>query len=1132
MPATIRSVCLLLSATAFLVCPPWPAGSSPTAHAGDMGTILRGLTAPLRAAHREQPATCCDDRVEQLAAEIDWLEHHIDFFGSIVAKQPDVWGQSRLTRHRQEYEDQLRRQLGAFAETSSAALRRSDQAFIGTALALQSASGRRRPADLVAVPDVNGGGSVINSIQTLLPTTNEQIGRSDPLVIARTAPFQVPAPPAGLRFGDEPLGLEPTVQLDHLSRYLNHLGELRRVNEGDDIADSPGYALNLVRLPVSILPGSLTRKGHGAEITVIAAPCLGDDLLPTTFRNLVINDLVDLIAPALTHCVNDPQCRVWADTIASAAPAAGDRREGVMAAMQSLRGRLPAIAPSTAPSVKTRRARLPIPFTQLADASGIRQIAILIRDTHAALADHPASRPCIGYLDVRGLLAEELEAAYDFLAQPRQQAAWAALPAWNLAELVRSRRASDLARVRCEFFGGIGTGDDPATVVAEPALLTGDADGICCEEPGDAVPICRTTTAILAWGILVESALLDERLATDIRDTCPTAAAGPSAACAGPFYGPDPSPEARQAFADYVLCRWPVRIFALDPVSDEQSVEDSYARRRELQIALAMAYASGRWNAQGLARYTRRLEAELATVALNKTSVGFSHGADTFGWRFLPRVQSPPTRGTLATIGETVRGGPTTDGDLLQRQLEPGQRECTAIVVMPSFVPSLTLDVRTNWFSLAHPRATDQSLRQTMLLSRSVKAMQQSAAVCARHAHRYRDGEIARLLRRVDQLERELPLQTLAARIPHENTAGGFELFTTGITDLAPELIGWYGAPGIDPDGTTTLFLVGKGFSVHDTSVIAGGMPVRTSLLSREVMRVEIPPGTRSIGGGCAVAPAAAAIRGPARAGLVLASATEPLPPPVARPEAQPDAGDRLETFGEPAACDACTTVNDCETHCPGREVVDLHLATPYGVSSHLLVPVARRPTATDRCQLAFDPGCDLRLSFTASKAAGSRTEAARIDEFFGTDCEAIAIRVPDTFIPPPKATLRLVIRDETAGVAAAAVSFDDLAFDARRSRYVIAGGDLRNLVGDTSRPASDKTLRGGLKPYVDQLLAQGALGAEGESRPFAITAALVAEQQEIPVGGAVAVTVTRRGRTSVEPRPEPDPQPDPQPTP
>jgi hypothetical protein len=1114
----------LLAAAALLACQPAPR----EAHAGDVGTILRGLSAPLRAAHRERPATGCDDRIEQLAAEIDWLEHHIDAFGSIVAKQPDVWGQSRLTRHRQEYEDQMRRRVNAFAATSSAALRRSDQAFVGTALALQAAAGRRRGPEFVAVPDATGGGSVVNSIQTLLPTTNEQAGRADPVVIARTAPFQMPAPPAGLRFDDEPLALEPTVQLDHLSRYLNHLGELRRVNEGDDVADSPGYALNLVRLPVSILPGNRTQKGHGAEITVIAAPCLGDDLLPTTFRSLVVNDLVDLIAPALTHCVNDPQCRVWADTIV--APAADGQGHSVIDAMRSLRQRLPAIAPSTAPSVKTRRARMPIPFTQLADASGIRQIAILIRDTHTALADHSASRPCIGYLDVRGHLAEELEAAYDFLAQPRQQAAWAALPAWNLAELVRSRRAAEIARVRCEFLGGVGTGDDAAAAATGPAFIAGGPDGTCCDEPADATPICRTTTAILAWGILVESALLDERLAADMRDTCPAAAAGP-------FFGPDPSPEARQAFADYVLRRWPIRIFALDPVSDEQSVEDSYARRRELQVALAMAYASGRWNAQGLARYTRRLESELATVALNKTAVGFSHGSDTFGWRFLPRVQSPPTRGTLATIGETVRGGPTTDGDLLQRRLEPGQRECTAIVVMPSFVPALTLDVRTNWFSLAHPRATDQSLRQTMLLSRSVKAMQQSAAVCARHTHLYRDGELGRLLRRVDQLERELPLQTLDARIPHENTAGGFELFTTGITDLAPELIGWYGPPGIDPDGTTTLFIVGKGFSVHDTRVIAGGKPVNSALLSREVMRVEIPPGTRSIGGagggGCGDEANAAAVRGTARAGLVLVSATEPLPAPAARaaaaspasPSLPPPLGDPSDGRFDPPACESCRSPHACAMDCPNREVVDIHLATPYGVSSHLLVPVARRPPIVAGSHLAFEPGCDLRLSFTAARVAGTRTPAARIDEYFGTGCESIFIRVPEAFIPPAKPTLRLSIRDEAAGVVAAAVSFDALAFDARRSRYVIAGGDLRNLVGDTSRPAADRTIRGGLKPYVDHLLAQGAFDVDGDSRPFSVTAALVAGQQEIPVGGAIAVTLTRRDRTAVEPQADPAPE-------
>ena len=48
------------------------------------------------------------------------------------------------------------------------------------------------------------------------------------------------------------------------------------------------------------------------------------------------------------------------------------------------------------------------------------------------------------------------------------------------------------------------------------------------------------------------------------------------------------------------------------------------------------------------------------------------------------------------------------DNAALQRALEPGIRECVAIVVMPSFVPRLTLDVQTRWFSLAHPAATER----------------------------------------------------------------------------------------------------------------------------------------------------------------------------------------------------------------------------------------------------------------------------------------------------------------------------------------------------------------------------------------------------------------------------------------
>ena len=108
---------------------------------------------PTLLAHRQPPPRATDPCLADLSARITWLEHHLDASGSIVAKQPDVWGQSRLTRHRVDYEQQMQRQLGAFTERTSAAIRRSDQAFTGLALAMQSASGRRRPTSWPGRPE-------------------------------------------------------------------------------------------------------------------------------------------------------------------------------------------------------------------------------------------------------------------------------------------------------------------------------------------------------------------------------------------------------------------------------------------------------------------------------------------------------------------------------------------------------------------------------------------------------------------------------------------------------------------------------------------------------------------------------------------------------------------------------------------------------------------------------------------------------------------------------------------------------------------------------------------------------------------------------------------------------------------
>src|SRR5262249_34077115 len=88
--------------------------------------------------------------------------------------------------------------------------------------------------------------------------------------------------------------------LDQMARYLDHLNQLRRTNDGDDTADAPGYGLHLVRIPVSVFPGKKTRQGYGAEVTLSIEPYLSEDLLPATYRNLVINDVIDQLALGIT----------------------------------------------------------------------------------------------------------------------------------------------------------------------------------------------------------------------------------------------------------------------------------------------------------------------------------------------------------------------------------------------------------------------------------------------------------------------------------------------------------------------------------------------------------------------------------------------------------------------------------------------------------------------------------------------------------------------------------------------------------------------------------------------------------------------------------------------------------------
>ena len=218
----------------------------------------------------------------EVGKRIDHVAEHIRDDGIVVLKKPDVYSQARMTRYRRDFEAEFQKDLANFKLILSGRIARVDNASVESQTALSAALAK---------------GSTVT-----VPTQ-----ASPPVVPALTGSFTQPRflenNAVDLGTGDFNLGVEPTVYLDEKQRYLNHLSEIRRVNIGDDNTDSAGYGLYLVRMPVSITPGEKTVMGYGAEISVTAKHEFAPDFLASTFRNLVINDLVDLLGPPLYELV-------------------------------------------------------------------------------------------------------------------------------------------------------------------------------------------------------------------------------------------------------------------------------------------------------------------------------------------------------------------------------------------------------------------------------------------------------------------------------------------------------------------------------------------------------------------------------------------------------------------------------------------------------------------------------------------------------------------------------------------------------------------------------------------------------------------------------------------------------------
>ena len=389
------------------------------------------------------------------------------------------------------------------------------------------------------------------------------------------------------------LALEPTTYLDQKSRYLNHLNEVCRMNMGDDTSDSPGYALNLIRFPISVLPGAKTMEGYGAEVTLTLTPSLSDDLLPTAFRNLVINDIIDEIAVPLTAKLNSEDgVEARNLTYAKAKIAAGTpvSKAASPNALRNMQDSFPkwSMGHKSVPSeLKTdvedkfkakikqrtdnlKNQNLPIrtaisplnntqyPLTpaQMLDVIDPQEnLTPLLNDI---FANDIANKYWIHYPDVQAYLKSQLSAAYEFLANPINCPIWQ-LCTPDLSVALKTHNKACIEGYRGAFFQ------------ATFASMTGIAE--------------EDITIRLAWAIIVESALLNDpahaghgRIGSGQRLSvlCPNT--GPF-----PYFLPNPPLEARHAFNDYVRCRWPIHVFSLDPESDQQVniSQTRFSRRRK-----------------------------------------------------------------------------------------------------------------------------------------------------------------------------------------------------------------------------------------------------------------------------------------------------------------------------------------------------------------------------------------------------------------------------------------------------------------------------------------------------------------------------------------------------------------------
>ncbi len=706
---------------------------------------------------------------------IDDLDRIMTANGTIGVKSPDVWGQDRLAKFRSEYETQMSEWLKT--------------AFKGEV----NAAVRRGETE---VRRLHVGTTLAEPARTEPGKSGETgtgTGSADSL--ARSlANADASALAAGSLPEKTSVLLEPTVVLDEHSNYLNHLNQLRRINAGDDLTDRPGYGLYLVRIPVTLSPGPRSRRGKGAIITVSAKSLMTRDTLRNTLRNAVINETVNNLTQAICNQPGQD----------------GEPASGPGAGSFSL-----------------------VAYGDTEVFYGPTNIALLRGEVEHQLARDLADEPHHRSARVAEWLRGELEASYHLLeeaaAPVRSGQRLAAFdPLEEIGDLVVHRDYTRLAMLQ-----PTGVKDTQVLRAAGTARHAADDDPAAQR---------RRVADVLGFALRIQAAAVNRRLKQDMADR--DANLKQQDLKHTSFFDPEAPAEVIRLFEKYVNAKWPLRVYAIEPVIAQQNVADAFGRRTQSALEVAAAAPAGPLKvlgglaSAGLAAERKAAEDETA-IRLNPTMVGFGAGESTFGWVFYPRIQTRARDGRLLTDVALLLNGRFPDPTGKDQSVEPGQRECTALIVMPNFVPKIEFTTVANWFRTSEVGDGQKSdLEKSSTLARRLVSAE-NALNRARIEGQYRPEEYQIALERLSQLKSLMPTQRLQVSVPYTDDNNDSRIFCSQGGQLRPSLLAWHGRPPQEGDESTIL-IEGKNFSVHDTHVIAGGKPARAVLVSRNVMEVTI----------------------------------------------------------------------------------------------------------------------------------------------------------------------------------------------------------------------------------------------------------------------------------------------------